>query len=188
MAFPILSQSLVFTVLSLVFSRAIFVFQQQAVSCQRQVGGVAVLLELAQQILPLLPFLWAPAAEVGSQLLPPALGGRALSIPTPCILCRTQFCFPCDTTLRFGRFSFPLYVDFLIQSSRFLESIYYILCWVGCNLEQKLRRNTTLGDNLRRLRKAAGLTQAMAVAQLQLLGFDISREILSQTENGRCPC
>ena len=52
-------------------------------------------------------------------------------------------------------------------------------------MEQKLRRNTTLGDNLRRLRKAAGLTQAMAVAQLQLLGFDISREILSQTENGR---
>src|SRR5699024_322560 len=27
------------------------------------------LLELAQQILPLLPFLWAPAAEVGPQLL-----------------------------------------------------------------------------------------------------------------------
>ena len=52
-------------------------------------------------------------------------------------------------------------------------------------MEQKLRRNTTLGDNLRRLRKAAGLTQAMAVAQLQLLGFDISREILSQMENGR---
>ena len=45
-------------------------------------------------------------------------------------------------------------------------------------MEQKLRRNTTLGDNLRRLRKAAGLTQAMAVAQLQLLGFDISRESL----------
>ena len=48
-------------------------------------------------------------------------------------------------------------------------------------MEQKLRRNTALGDNLRRLRKAAGLTQAMAVAQLQLLGFDISREILSKT-------
>ena len=44
--FSILSQSLAFAVLSLVFSRAIFVFQQQAVSCQRQVGGVAVLLEL----------------------------------------------------------------------------------------------------------------------------------------------
>ena len=52
-------------------------------------------------------------------------------------------------------------------------------------MEQKLRRNTTLGGNLRKLRKAAGLTQAMAVAQLQLLGFDISREILCQTENGR---
>ena len=52
-------------------------------------------------------------------------------------------------------------------------------------MEQKLRRNTTLGDNLRRLRKAAGLTQAMAGAQLQLLGVHISREIISQKENGR---
>ena len=52
-------------------------------------------------------------------------------------------------------------------------------------MEQKLRRNNTLGNNLKALRKEAGLTQVQAVAQLQLLGIDISREILSQTENGR---
>ena len=59
-------------------------------------------------------------------------------------------------------------------------------------MEQKLRRNTTLGDNLRRLRKAAGLTQAMAVAQLQLLGFDISRRYFPKRRTDgttyRCPC
>ena len=49
----------------------------------------------------------------------------------------------------------------------------------------KCKQDLSIGPNLKRLRKAAGLTQAMAVAQLQLLGFDISREILSQTENGR---
>ena len=49
----------------------------------------------------------------------------------------------------------------------------------------KCKQDLSIGPNLTRLRKAAGLTQAMAVAQLQLLGFDISREILSQMENGR---
>ena len=49
----------------------------------------------------------------------------------------------------------------------------------------KCKQDLSIGPNLKRLCKAAGLTQAMAVAQLQLLGFDISREILSQTENGR---
>lgn len=49
----------------------------------------------------------------------------------------------------------------------------------------KCKQDLSIGPNLKRLRKAAGLTQAMAVAQLQLLGFDISREILSQMENGR---
>ena len=52
-------------------------------------------------------------------------------------------------------------------------------------MTMKCKQDLSIGPNLKRLRKAAGLTQAMAVAQLQLLGFDISREILSQTENGR---
>ena len=49
----------------------------------------------------------------------------------------------------------------------------------------KLKQDMSIGHNLKALRKAAGLTQVQAVAQLQLLGIDISREILSQTENGR---
>ena len=52
-------------------------------------------------------------------------------------------------------------------------------------MTMKCKQDLSIGPNLKRLRKAAGLTQAMAVAQLQLLGFAISREILSQTENGR---
>ena len=49
----------------------------------------------------------------------------------------------------------------------------------------KLKQDMSIGHNLKALRKAAGLTQVQAVAQLQLLGIDISREILSQMENGR---
>ena len=49
----------------------------------------------------------------------------------------------------------------------------------------KWKQDLSMGSNLKALRKKAGLTQVQAVAQLQLLGIDISREILSQTENGR---
>lgn len=49
----------------------------------------------------------------------------------------------------------------------------------------KLKQDMSISHNLKALRKAAGLTQVQAVAQLQLLGIDISREILSQMENGR---
>ena len=52
-------------------------------------------------------------------------------------------------------------------------------------MEQKLRRNTALGDNLRRLRKAAGLTQAQAAAQLEVRGLPISAEILAKMEQGK---
>ena len=47
------------------------------------------------------------------------------------------------------------------------------------------KQDMSIGQNRKALRKAAGLTQVQAVSQLQLLGIDISREILSQTENGR---
>ena len=49
----------------------------------------------------------------------------------------------------------------------------------------KFKQDISICHNLKALRKAAGLTQVQAVAQLQLLGIDISREILSQMENGR---
>ena len=153
---------------------------------------MAVLLELAQQILPLLPFLWAPAAEVGSQLLmavQPAqlleqlhrrLGAELYQFP------RHVFCVVLNFVFHVIPHSiledFPSHYTWIPLYNQVDFWNLYITFYVGWGATW---RNTTLGDNLRRLRKAAGLTQAMAVAQLQLLGFDISREILSQTENGR---
>lgn len=52
-------------------------------------------------------------------------------------------------------------------------------------MEEKLKQDISMGDNLRRLRKRAGLSQAQAAAQLQLMGLPVSREIVSQMELGR---
>lgn len=49
---------------------------------------------------------------------------------------------------------------------------------------QKLRNMAAFGDNIRSLRKAAGLTQEQVTAQLQIQGFNISRSIYSQIECG----
>lgn len=48
----------------------------------------------------------------------------------------------------------------------------------------KLKQDVSIGDNLRRLRKAANLSQEVA-AKLELMGHSISREIISQMELGR---
>lgn len=42
-----------------------------------------------------------------------------------------------------------------------------------------------LGQNIRRLRKQAGMTQAMAATRLQLQGSTMSRSTLSNIETGR---
>ena len=47
---------------------------------------------------------------------------------------------------------------------------------------QKIRQNIDIGDNLRRLRKSANLTQEQVTAQLQVMGFDISRSTYSKYE------
>lgn len=52
-------------------------------------------------------------------------------------------------------------------------------------MEEKLKQDISIGVNLRRLRRRAGLSQAGAVAQLQLMGLPVSREIVSQMELGR---
>lgn len=53
-------------------------------------------------------------------------------------------------------------------------------------MPQKLKQiqDIFIGDNLRRLRNKAGLTQEQVVAQLQLRNFSISRSIYSQIEAG----
>lgn len=51
-------------------------------------------------------------------------------------------------------------------------------------MSKKLKQDLSIGANLRRLRKQSGLSQEKAAAKLQLMGIDISREIISQMELG----
>ena len=51
-------------------------------------------------------------------------------------------------------------------------------------MSKKLKQDISIGANLRRLRKQSGLSQEKVATQLQLVGIDISREIISQMELG----
>lgn len=53
-------------------------------------------------------------------------------------------------------------------------------------MSQKIRQvnDISIGNNLKQLRTAAGLTQEQIVAQLQLRNIPISRSIYSQIEAG----
>lgn len=48
-----------------------------------------------------------------------------------------------------------------------------------------LKQDISIGKNLKRLRKAAGLTQDQASAQLEVMGLDINSDILAKMEQGR---
>lgn len=52
-------------------------------------------------------------------------------------------------------------------------------------MKTRLIQDIPIGDNLRAFRDRSGLSQEQAAAQLQLMGISISREIISQMENGR---
>lgn len=52
-------------------------------------------------------------------------------------------------------------------------------------MSSKLKQDISIGDNLRRLRRNAGLTQEEVAAKLQVLGMPASREIISQMELGK---
>lgn len=52
-------------------------------------------------------------------------------------------------------------------------------------MESKLKQDISIGDNLRRLRLRAGLSQEKAAALLQVRGLSVSREIISQMETGK---
>lgn len=49
---------------------------------------------------------------------------------------------------------------------------------------QKLRQDNSIGGNLRKLRKNAGLTQDQVAARLQTMGSDTTRSIYSRYETG----
>lgn len=51
-------------------------------------------------------------------------------------------------------------------------------------MEQKIRRDLNMGDNLRRLRSANGLSQEKLCAELQRRGCDIGRTTYAKYEAG----
>ena len=51
-------------------------------------------------------------------------------------------------------------------------------------MEQKIRRDLNLGDNLRRLRDKSGISQEKLCAELQRRGCDIGRSTYAKYEAG----
>lgn len=51
-------------------------------------------------------------------------------------------------------------------------------------MEQKIRRDRNMGDNLRRLRYQSGLSQEKICAELQRRGCDIGRTTYAKYESG----
>ena len=49
----------------------------------------------------------------------------------------------------------------------------------------KCMQDLSIGSNLKTLRKAAGLTQAQAAAQLEVRDLPVSAEILAKMEQGK---
>lgn len=58
----------------------------------------------------------------------------------------------------------------------------------GEKMEQKLRRDRNLGDDLRRLRNASGLSQEKLCAELQRRGCDIDRTTYAKYEAASAMC
>ena len=52
-------------------------------------------------------------------------------------------------------------------------------------MDKKIKQDVSIGENLQRLRINAGLSQEEVAAKMQLLGFPISREMISQMELGK---
>ncbi len=52
-------------------------------------------------------------------------------------------------------------------------------------MAEKLKQDLSIGRNLRRLRLRAGFTQERAAIALQLRGIPVSREMISQMEQGK---
>ncbi len=52
-------------------------------------------------------------------------------------------------------------------------------------MAHKLKQDISIGDNLRKYRQAANMSQEQVAAKLQAQGLDISREIISQKELGK---
>lgn len=55
---------------------------------------------------------------------------------------------------------------------------------MGDKMEQKLRRDCNMGDNLRKLREAYGISQEKLCVELQRRGCDIGRTAYAKYEGG----
>ena len=47
-------------------------------------------------------------------------------------------------------------------------------------MSEKIKQDISIGKNLHRLRKQAGLSQEQVAVKLQVMGLPVSREIISQ--------
>ena len=52
-------------------------------------------------------------------------------------------------------------------------------------MSEKLKQDISIGPNLKALRHKSGLSQEQVVARLQTMELNVSREMLSQMEQGR---
>ena len=52
-------------------------------------------------------------------------------------------------------------------------------------MSKKIKQDISIGGNLQRLRYIAGLSQEETAAKLQIMGFSVSREMISQMESGK---
>lgn len=52
-------------------------------------------------------------------------------------------------------------------------------------MSKKIKQDISIGGNLQRLRYMAGLSQEETAAKLQIMGFSVSREMISQMESGK---
>lgn len=51
-------------------------------------------------------------------------------------------------------------------------------------MSERIKQDLSIGHNLQRLRKKAGMSQEEVAAKLQLMGISVSREMISQMELG----
>ena len=51
-------------------------------------------------------------------------------------------------------------------------------------MSEHIKQDLSIGENLRGLRRNAGLSQEKVAAKLQLMGLPVSREMISQMELG----
>lgn len=66
----------------------------------------------------------------------------------------------------------------MFEHSRQSEGLFFIRF-------RQMVKDISIGKNLHRLRKQAGLSQEQVAVKLQVMGLPVSREIISQMELGR---